>query len=133
MKVHSLKLTIQDVPDADSGELFAACFATVVLNTGEVAKNADGTDKLDEEGQPVYMMEDINTVFPLNKDEVFKGNIQAILMEALTLKNWQIAKENGQLSHFVEAVGADPSQTDDSVGAEPKPELDEEQATDSES
>lgn len=107
MQVHSLKLTIQDVPGKEEGEMFAACFATVTLNTGEVAKNEDGTDRLDEAGELIPILEEINTVFPLDKDEIFKGNIQAILMEALTLKNWQIAKENGQLSHFVEAMGGD--------------------------
>jgi hypothetical protein len=127
MKIHSLKLTIQDVPN-EEGELFAGVFGSIVVDTGEVAKNEDGTNRLDEDNVEVPILEDIQFIFPLDKDEVFKGNIQAIVMEALTLKNWQIAKENGQLSHFIEAVGAN---TEEGEGLTDKPTADEDIKDDS--
>jgi hypothetical protein len=104
MKIHSLKLTIQDVPDK-KGKLFAAVFGTVVVDTGEVSKDKDGKDRLDEDGNPVPVLEDIQTIVPLNANPEFKSHVQAFLIEALTLKNLEIAEENGQISHFLEAVG----------------------------
>jgi hypothetical protein len=136
MKVHSLKLTIQDLPD-ENGDLFAGVFGSLVMDTEEVAKNEDGTDRMqqieetftNEKGEEeirtvettIPILEDVQFIFPLNKDEIFKGNIQAILIEALTQKNWEIAKENGQLSHFIQAVGAN---VEEGEGLEDKPTQD---------
>lgn len=106
MKVHSLKLTIQDVPD-NKGKLFAGVFGTVTLDTGEpVIDEKTGEPKLDAEGNVINLLEDIQTATALNANPVFKGEIQAFLIEAITLKNLKIAEENGQVSHFLEAVGA---------------------------
>lgn len=104
MKVHSLKLTIQDMPDK-KGKLFAAIFGTVVLDTGEKAKDEKGNIKLDDEGQEIPILDNINCIVPLNQNKIFKSNIQAFLVEAITLKNLKIAEKNGQMSHFLEAIG----------------------------
>jgi len=105
MKIHSLKITVQDIPDK-KGKLFAAMFGTVVLDTGEVSKDKDGKDKLDDEGNPVPLLEDIQTIVPLDANPEFKSQVQAFLVEAITLKNLEIAEENGEISHFVKSVGA---------------------------
>jgi hypothetical protein len=105
MKIDSIKLHIQDLPDK-KGKLFAAVSGKVTLNTGEVKLDEKLEVVLDENGDEIPILEDINMMFALNKDPSFAANIQAIAMEALTLKNLEIAEENGQISHFVQAVGA---------------------------
>ena len=105
MQINSLKLTIQDLPDA-KGKLFAAVYGTLIVDTGEVKKDEDGKEVKDTEGEGVKILENINFVMPLNQSVELRRVIQAMAMEALTLKNYQIAKENGQLSHFIEATGA---------------------------
>lgn len=99
--------------EAEGGRLFAAVHGTLIVNTGDVAKDKDGNPRLDDEKQEIPVLENINFSFPLDKVETFKTDIQAMIIEALTLKNWEIAKENGQLSHFIAAVGGNPEETND--------------------
>ncbi len=96
---------IQDMPDK-KGNLFAAVSGKLTLNTGDIKLDKKGNAVLDEAGDMIPILDDINFIFSLNKYPDFKTQIQAMAVEALTLKNMQIAEENGQLSHFVEAVGA---------------------------
>lgn len=92
------------MPDK-AGNLFAAVFGTVILDTGEIAKDEKGNAKLDEEGNQIPILENIDTIVPLNANPQFRSHIQAFLTEAITLKNLKIAEKNGQISHFLEAVG----------------------------
>lgn len=105
MKVDSIRLHIQDMPDK-KGELFAVVSGKITLDTGEIKLDEFLKPVLDSEGEEIPILDDINVMFPLNKEPSFKTNIEAIAMEALTLKNLEIAKENGQISHFVQAMGA---------------------------
>ena len=106
MKIHSLKLTIQDTPDK-KGELFAGVFGTLVIDTGEVAMDADGvTPKLDAEKQQIPILDDINFAVALNQSKELKTVIQELAIQALTLKDMQVAKKNGQLSHYIEKIKA---------------------------
>lgn len=106
MKINSLKLIIQDMPD-DKGKLFAAVYGTLIIDTGETKKDEDGvTEAKDAEGEAIKILENINFITPLNQSLELRRVIQALANEALTLKNYAIAKENGQLSHFIEAMGA---------------------------
>jgi len=107
MKVDSVRLHIQDMPDK-KGELFAVVSGKITLDTGEVKLDEHLKPVLDEYGDEIPILDDINVMFPLNKEITFKSNIQAIVMEALTLKNLEIAEENGQISHFVKAMGVEP-------------------------
>lgn len=95
------------MPD-EKGELFAAVSGKVVLDTGEVKVDEKLEPVLDENGDTTPILEDINFMFSLNKEPSFQSNIQAIVMEALTLKNLEIAEENGQISHFIKAMGVEP-------------------------
>lgn len=109
MKVHSLKLTVQDMPDK-RGELFATVFGTVIIDTGEVKVDEAGTPVLDEAKQVIPILDNINFIVPLNSNKILKSVVQGMLVEALTLKNLEIAKKHGQLSHFIQAIeGVAPS------------------------
>ena len=105
MKIDSIKLHIQDLPDKE-GKLFAAVSGKITLNTGEIKVDEKSVPVLDEHGDEIPILDDINVMFALNKDPSFKSNIEAIAMEALTLRNLEIAEENGQISHFVKEMGA---------------------------
>lgn len=103
MQIHSLKLTIQDMPDK-TGKLFAAVYGTLIIDTGETAKDAEGNEKKDKEGQVIPILENINFITPLNSSRELKMCVQGLAIEALTLKDMEISKKNGQLSHYVDAV-----------------------------
>lgn len=103
MKINSLKLTIQDMPDKE-GKLFAAVYGTLILDTGEVKQDKDGKPVVDKEGVLIPILENINFITPLNSSKELKACVQALAVEALTLKNMEIAKKEGQLSHFVQAI-----------------------------
>lgn len=103
MKINSLKLTIQDMPDKE-GKLFAAMYGTLILDTGEVKQDKDGKPVVDKEGVVIPILENINFIAPLNKSKELKAVVQSLCIEALTLKDMEIAKKNGQLSHYVEKI-----------------------------
>lgn len=103
MKIHSLKLTIQDLPDKN-GELFAGVYGTLTIDTGEVKRDENGEPVADKEGMLIPILDDINFVQALNKSKELKAVVQAIAVEALTLKDMTIAKKNGQLSHYIKSV-----------------------------
>jgi len=103
MKIHSLKLTLQDVETKDKQKL-AVIFGTVFIDNDKYKENSVGFE-FDEHGEKIPVFEVINFTTALNNVEHFKQISQELIIEALTLKNMQIAKENGELSHFIEAVG----------------------------
>ncbi len=108
MHIHSLKLTIQDMPDK-KGKPFASVFGTLILNTGEVKVDKDDMPVKDAEGDFIPILDNINFILPLNASKELTMVVQSLAVEALTLKDMQIAKKNGQLSHYVEAIkGLDP-------------------------
>lgn len=105
MKIHSLKLTIQDMPDK-KGNLFATVFGTLIIDTGEVKVDKDDVAVKDEAGQFIPILDNINFITPINTSKELKMVVQSLAIEALTLKDMKVAKNNGQLSHFVEAIKA---------------------------
>lgn len=104
MKIHSLKLTLQDVGTADNKKV-AAIFGTVFIDNGQFKEDANGP-VLDENGEKTPIFETINFTTALDNVEHFKQIAQTMIVEALTLKNMEIAEENGTLSHFVRMMGA---------------------------
>jgi len=103
MKIHSLRLIVQDMPDKD-GKLFAVVSGTLTIDTGEVKTDEKGKPVVDKEKVVVPILEDINFMIPLNSSKELKAVVQSLAVEALTLKDMEIAKKNGQLSHYVESV-----------------------------
>lgn len=103
MQIHSLKLTIQDVVSKE-GVKIATVFGTLILDTGDKAKTETGEDRLDAEGATIPVLEDIQFILPVNSSKELKAVIQSLAVEALTLKNLEIAKKEGQLSHYVKQV-----------------------------
>jgi hypothetical protein len=103
MQIHSLKLTVQDIISKE-GDKIATVFGTLILDTGEKAKTEKGEDRLDAEGMTIPVLENIDFVIPVNSSKELKAVIQGLAVEALTLKDMEIAKKNGQLSHYVAAV-----------------------------
>lgn len=103
MKIHSLKLTFQDVETKDK-KTVAVVFGTVYLDDGKVKMDINGP-VLDEHNETTPEFETINFTTALANIEGGKKLIQQLVMEALTLKNLKIAERNGELSHFIEAVG----------------------------
>ncbi len=86
MQVHSLKLSFQDIVSKDGAKL-AVVLGTLYLDNKEPE------------------LEKINFTTAISTNPKLKTVIQEMIVEALTLKNLQIAKENGTLTHFVEAMG----------------------------
>lgn len=105
MQIHSLQLTIQDIVSKE-GDKIATVFGKLVLDTGEKAKTEQGEDRLDDEGQLIPILDSINFVIPVNSSKELKAVVQSLAVQALTLKDMEIAEKNGQLSHYVEAIGA---------------------------
>ena len=99
MQVHSLKLTIQDVHTKDNAKI-AAVMGTLFIDTGKTVANAETL-------QPEPELETIHFTTALNTDPELKKVIQALIVEAATLKNLKIAKESGTLNHFLESCGVD--------------------------
>ena len=109
------------MPDK-KGNLFAAVYGTLTLDMEEPALDEKGEPKVDAEGQTISMLDDINFVAPLNKSKELKAVVQALSVEALTLKDMEIAKKNGQLSHYIEKIKAlDPRKNKVKRGPEPAP------------
>jgi hypothetical protein len=105
MKIHSLKLTLQDVETADKKKV-AAIFGTVFIDNDQFKEDINGP-VLDENGEKTPIYETINFTTLLSNVEHFKQIAQTMIIEALTLKNMEIAEENGTLSHFVRSIGAE--------------------------
>lgn len=120
MKIHSLKLTIQDVPSKE-GRPVATVFGTLTLDTEELAKDEKGETRVDSEGVVVPILDDINFVLPVNSSPELKAVVQSLAVQALTLKDMEIAKKNGQLSHYVETVQGVAPEPKKGPGAIPKP------------
>lgn len=97
MQIHSLKLNIQDVHTKDAAKV-AVVMGTLFIDDGKKVVNSETMKP-----EPAY--ETINFTTLLSNNETFKRSIQDLIMEALTLKNLKIAKENGNLTHFLEASG----------------------------
>lgn len=97
MQIHSLKLTFQDIVTKDAAKL-AVVNGTLFIDTGKQVAN---TETL----KPEPEFETINFTTALGNSPDLKRIIQTLVMEALTLKNLKIAKENGNLTHFLETTG----------------------------
>ncbi len=104
MQINSLKLTIQDVHTADHVRI-AGVFGTLFLDVGEYKMGPDDEPMLDEAGEKIPIYETIEFTFALEENADFKKCIKDIILQATTLKNLKIAKENGTVSHFLEAMG----------------------------
>ena len=72
---------------------------TVFIDKGEKVLN-------EKSGEFENDLETINFTTTLDNAPELKSSIQSLVVEALTLKNLKIAKENGNLTHFIESVGA---------------------------
>lgn len=105
MKINSLKLTIQDMETSDAKSV-AAVMGTLFIDNDEWKKNEEGNLLLDDAGMPIPIYETINFTTALHVNRQLLSCVQALIIEALTLKNMAIAKKNGTLSHFIKAVGA---------------------------
>jgi hypothetical protein len=97
MQIHSLKLTFQDIVTKDGAKI-AAVLGTLYIDDGKMVANKETLKP-----EPEY--EKINFTTALSNNLKLKTVIQEMIVEALTLKNLQLAKENGNLTHFVEAMG----------------------------
>lgn len=97
MKVHSLKLTLQDIVTKDGAKI-AAVMGTLFIDSGKTIANKETMN-------PEPELEAINFTTSLNSSVELKTVMQKLIIEALTLKNLKIAKESGTITHFLEAVG----------------------------
>ena len=97
MQIHSLKLTFQDVVTKDGAKI-AAVMGTLYIDDGKVVANKETLKP-----EPEY--EKISFTTALGSNQKLKSVIQEMIVEALTLKNLKIAKENGTMTHFLESVG----------------------------
>jgi hypothetical protein len=93
MQIHSLKLTFQDIVTKDVAKI-AVVNGTLFIDTGKT---------IGDTTEPEF--ETINFTTAMSRTPALKNAIQELIMEAVTLKNLKIAKENGNLTHFLEASG----------------------------
>jgi len=100
MQIHSLKLTFQDVTTKDGAKI-AAVMGTLYIDDGKMVANKETLKP-----EPEY--EKISFTTALGSNQKLKSVIQEMIVEALTLKNLKIAKENGTMTHFLESVGVNP-------------------------
>lgn len=107
MKINSLKITVQDVTTSD-GHTVAGLSTTLFIDDGEfkMQELEDGTKEfvLDKEGEKIPMYEIINASGALGVNPDMKRVVQELVITLLTMKNLKIAKKNGELTHFVEAI-----------------------------
>lgn len=99
MQIHSLKLTFQDIVTKDAAKLAVMMGTLFIDNGGKVLNNKNG------EFEP--KLESIQFTTALSNAPDLQAALQPLIMEALTLKNIKIAKENGTLTHFLESVGVE--------------------------
>jgi len=99
MQIHSLKLTFQDIVTKDAAKL-AVVLGTLFIDNEEKVLN-------EKTGEFEPALESIQFTTALSTNPELEKVIQGIMMEALTLKNIKIAKENGTLTHFLETCGAE--------------------------
>lgn len=106
MKIHSITLTVQDGETSDNHKI-AIVAGTLFVDNDKIHEHEDGTPDTDKKGEEVKDLEKINFVTSLDENPELMKVIQALAIEALTLKNLKIAEKNGTLSHFIESVGVE--------------------------
>ena len=97
MQIHSLKLTFQDIITKDAAKL-AVMMGTLFIDHGTKVLN-------EKTGEFEPDLESIQFTTALSNAPKLQEALQPLIIEALTLKNIKIAKENGTLTHFLESVG----------------------------
>lgn len=108
-KIHSLTITIQDVETADKKKA-SVIFGTLFIDNGEFQKDGSGELALDAAGEPVPDYEKIQFTDALHRPDnaLFKRCIQSMIVQALTLKDLEIAKRDGSIAHFVQSITGQP-------------------------
>ena len=87
MKIHSVRITIQDVYTSDDVPVVAG-FTDIFIDQGEKMVSEDG------EEQPKYKK--LSSTFLLGKNPKFKQEIQKMVIETITLHDLEEKKKNGE-------------------------------------
>lgn len=104
MKIHSIRITIQDV-ETTEGIPVVAGFTDIFIDNGEIMLDDEGKTKLADDGLPHKKFEKISTTWLLNNNVVFKREIQKMAIEAITQFDIEQRKEKGEELNFGDTYG----------------------------
>lgn len=95
MKVHSIRITIQDVQTAENVPVVAG-FTDIFLDHGEIMLDDEGNVKLDEDNLPQKKYEKITATWLLSQNVVLKREIQKMVIQAITIHDIEQRKASGK-------------------------------------
>lgn len=104
MKVHSIRITIQDVPTAENVPVVAG-FTDIFLDHGEFMVDDEGNTKLTEDGEPQKKFEKITATWLLSQNVVIKREIQKMVITAITQHDIKQREETGESLNIGEDYG----------------------------
>lgn len=104
MKVHSIRITIQDVQTKEKIPVVAG-FTDIFLDHNEVMLEDDGSVKLDEDNLPQKKYEKITATWLLSQNVVLKREIQKMVITAITQHDIEQRKKTGESLNMGEDYG----------------------------
>lgn len=95
MKIHSIRITIQDVQTTENVPVVAG-FTDIFLDHGETMVDDEGQVKLDEDGLPQKKFEKISATWLLSHNVLLKREIQKMVIETITQHDIEQRKTTGE-------------------------------------
>ena len=99
MKIHSIKITIQDVLTTENTPVVAG-FTDIFLDHGQVMIDEEGQPLLTEDGLSQPKFEKISATWLLSQNKVLKAEIQKMAIETITLHDLEQQKKTGKPLDF---------------------------------
>lgn len=104
MKIHSIRITIQDVMTAENIPVVAG-FTDIFLDNDEIILDDEGNPKLTDEGLPQKKFEKISATWLLSQNVVLKKEIQKMVITTLTQFDIDRRKEKGEALNLPDDMG----------------------------
>ena len=104
MKIHSIRITIQDVETTDKIPVVAG-FTDVFIDNDEVMLDDEGNVKLDDENLPQKKYEKISSTWLLSQNVVFKREIQKMVITMITQHDIEQRKAKGEELNLPDEMG----------------------------
>lgn len=104
MKIHSIRITIQDVETSDKIPVVAG-FTDVFLDNDEVMLDDDGNVKLDDDNLPQKKFEKISSTWLMSQNVVLKREIQKMVITMITQHDIEQRKAKGEPLPLEDEIG----------------------------
>lgn len=104
MKIHSIKILIQDVVTSDKVPVVAG-FTDIYLDNDETMLDDEGNPKLTEDGLPQKKFEKISATWLLSQNVVLKREIQKMVITAITQYDIEQRKAKGEKLEIPDDMG----------------------------